>query len=196
MSMAFLASEFRNLDLAQKSILFLPPSPRGVSTIRVTAAMATAAPMAPMPPMPPTRGSVCDSGISGYPIIIRGLVMTGKCPSQGRVRGKTRSRTAPSQSTSNWGAPRCIILSGRRRSDLGLEWLSSGREGRVHLQGGKPLLKLPTSSPQTFFFYPLTSHQDLTCLRGAYAFYSPCSKVSHPGGDIGYCLAGGYGLVE
>ena len=193
MSMAFLASEFRNLDLAQKSILFLPPSPRGVSTIRVTATTATVAPMAPMPP---TRGSVCNGGISGYPVVIRGLVMTGKCPSQGRVRGKTRSRTAPSQSMSNWGAPRCIVLSGQWWSDPGLERLSSGREGRVHLQGRKPLLKFPTSSPQTFLFYPLTSRQDLTCLRGAYAFYSPCSKVSHPGGVIGYHLAGGYGLVQ
>ena len=193
MSMAFLASEFRNLDLARKSILFLTPSPRGVSTIRVTATMATAAPTAPTPPM---RGSICNGGISGYPVIIRGLVMTGKCPPQGRVRGKTRSRTAPSQSTSNRGAPRCVVFSGRLRSNPGLKRLSSGREGRVHLQGGKPLLKLPTSSPQTFLFYPVTSCQDLTHLEGAYAFYSPCSKVSHPGGDIGYRLAGGYGLVE
>ena len=193
MCMAFFASEFRNLDLAQKSILFLTPSPRRVSTIGVTATMATAAPTAPTPPM---RGSICDGGISGYPVIIRGLVMTGKCPSQGRVRGKTWSRMAPSQSTSNRGAPRRIVLSGRLRSDPGLEWLSSGREGRVHLQGGKPLLKLPMSLPQTFLFYPFTSRQDLTHLRGAYAFYSPCSKVSHPGGDIGYHLAGGYGLVE
>ena len=122
--------------------------------------------------------------------------MTGKCPSQGRVRGKTRSRTAPSQSTSKRGAPRCIVFSGRLWSDPGLERLSSGGEGRVHLQGRKPLLKLPTSSPQTFLFYPLTSRQDLTRLGGAYAFYSPCSKVSHPGGDVGYRLAGGYGLVE
>ena len=83
MCMAFLASEFRNLDLAQKSILFLLPSPRGVSTIGVT---ATAAPTAPTPP---TWGSIHDGGISGYPVIIRGLVMAGKCPSQGRARGKT-----------------------------------------------------------------------------------------------------------
>ena len=122
--------------------------------------------------------------------------MTRKCPSQGRVRGKTQSRTAPSQSTSNRGAPRCIVLSGRLRSDPGLKRLSSGGEGRVHLQGRKPLLKLPTSSPQTFLFSPLTARQDLTRLGGAYALYSPCGKVSHPGGDIGYNLAGGYGLVE
>ena len=122
--------------------------------------------------------------------------MTRKYPSQGRVRGKTQSRTAPRQSILNRGAPRCIILSRQLWSDPRLKWLSSGREGRVHLQGGKPLLKLPTSSPQTFLFYSLTSHQDLTRLGGAYAFYSPCSKVSHPGGDISYHLTGGYGLVK
>ena len=52
------------------------------------------------------------------------------------------------------------------------------------------------SLPQTFLLYPLTSHQDLTHLRDAYAFHSPCSKVSHPGGDNSYCLTGGYGLVN
>ena len=122
--------------------------------------------------------------------------MTRKCPSQGRVRGKTQSRTAPSQSTSNRGAPRRIVLSGQLRSDPGLKWLSSGGEGRVHLQGRKLLLKLPTSSPLTFLFYPLTSHQDLTRLGGAYAFHSPRSKVSHLSGDISYRLTGGYGLVK
>ena len=108
-SMAFLASEFRDLDLTQKSILFLTPSPRGASTIRVAATMATVAPSAPMPP---TKGSICNGGIHAYPVIIRGLVMAGKCPSQGRARGKTRSRTAPSQSVSNRGSPGHIVLSG------------------------------------------------------------------------------------
>ena len=50
MSMAFLASEFRNMDLTRKSILFLTPSPRGASAIRVAAATGTAAPSAPTPP--------------------------------------------------------------------------------------------------------------------------------------------------
>ena len=77
-----------------------------------------------------------------------------------------------------------------------LKWLGGGGEGRVHLQGRKPLLGLPTSSPQTFLLYPLTSCQDLTRFGDAYAFNPPCSKVSHPGGDISYCLTGGYGLVE
>ena len=92
MCMAFLASDFRNLDLARKSILFLPPSPRGVSTIGVTATMATVAPMAPMPP---TRGSIYDGGISGYPVIIRGLVMAGKCPSQGEPGAKPGAGLLP-----------------------------------------------------------------------------------------------------
>ena len=108
-SMAFLASEFRNLDLTQKSILFLMPSPRGVSAIGVATTLAAAAPLTPVPPM---GGFISDGGISGYPVVIGGLVMTRKCPSQGRVRGKTQSRTAPSQSTSNRGAPRHIVLSG------------------------------------------------------------------------------------
>ena len=169
------------------------PSPRGVSAIGVTATMATAAASAPTPP---TRGSICNGGIHGYPVIIGGLVMTGKCPSQGRVRSKTWRGTTPGQTKSNRGATRCIVFSGRLRSDPGLEWLSSSGEGRVHLQGRKPLLKLPTSSPQTFPLYPLTPRQDLTHFRSAYAFYPPHSKVSHPSGDISYHLTGGYGLVE
>ena len=193
MSMAFLASEFRNLDVTQKSILFLTPSPRGASSIGVAATTATAAPSAPTPP---TRGSICNGGISGYPIVIRGLVRTRKCPSQGRARGKTRSRTAPSQSMSNRGAPRHVILSGRLRSDPGLERLSCGGEGRVHLQGGKPLLELPTSSPQTFLLDSLTPCQDLTRFRNANAFHPPCSKVSHPSGETSYHLTGGDGLVK
>ena len=111
-SMAFLASEFRDLDLTRKSILFLMPSPRGVSAIGATATMATVAPLAPLAPTPPTRGSISNGGICAYPVIIRGLVMAGKCPSQGRTRGKTQSRTAPCQSMSNRGSPRCIVLSG------------------------------------------------------------------------------------
>ena len=51
MSMALLASEFGYLDLTQKSILFLMPSPRGVSAIGVTATLAAAAPSTPTPPV-------------------------------------------------------------------------------------------------------------------------------------------------
>ena len=75
MSMALLASKFGYLDLTQKSILFPTPSPRGSSAIRVAVALAAAAPSTPMPPV---GGPVRDGGgIGGYPIVIRGLVMTG-----------------------------------------------------------------------------------------------------------------------
>ena len=108
MSMALLASELGYLDLTQKSILFLMPTPRGVSAIRVT---ATPAAVAPSTPTLPAGGSIWNGGIGGYPLVlIGGLVVTGKCPSPGRVRGKTQSRTAPCQSMSNREAPRCIIL--------------------------------------------------------------------------------------
>ena len=50
MSMTLLASEFRYLDLTQKSILLLLPSPRGVSAIGVIATLAAAAPSTPTPP--------------------------------------------------------------------------------------------------------------------------------------------------
>ena len=49
MSMVLLASEFGYLDLTRKSILFLTPSPRGASAIRVTATLAAAAPFTPTP---------------------------------------------------------------------------------------------------------------------------------------------------
>ena len=155
--------------------------------------MATAAPLAPTPP---TRGSICNGGIHGYPVVIRGLVMARKCSSQGRVRSKTRDRTAPGQPTSNRGAPRHVVFSGRLWINPGLEWLSRGGEGRAYLQGGKPLLELITSTPQIFLLYYLTPRQDLSCFRGANALHSPRSKVSHPSGDISYHLTGSYGLVK
>ena len=193
MSMAFLASKFRNLDLTQKSILFFTPSPGGASAIGVAAAAATAAHSASTPPM---GDSICNGGISGYPVIIRGLVMSRKCNSQGRARVEAQSRTAPSQSMSSWGAPRCVVFPERLRSDPWLEWLSRGGEGRAYLQGEKPLLELIMSMPQIFLLYPLTPSKDLPCFRGANTLHSPCSKVSHPSGDISYCLTGGNGLVE
>ena len=132
----------------------------------------------------------------GYPVIVRGLVMTGECSPHRGVWGETWSRTTPCQSVLNRVAPRCIILSGGLQSNPRLEWSSSRREGRVQLHGGKLLLELPTSSPQILLLDPLTSCQDLTGLRDAYAFHSPPSKVSHPGGDVSYRLTGGYGLAD
>ena len=52
------------------------------------------------------------------------------------------------------------------------------------------------SLPQAFLLYRLTSCQNLTHLGDAYAFHSPHSKVSHPGGHISYHLTGGYGLID
>ena len=62
MSMALLASEFGYLDLTQKSILFLMPTPRGVSGIGVTAAPAAAALSTPTPPV--------GGGLSGMEVSV------------------------------------------------------------------------------------------------------------------------------
>ena len=97
---------------------------------------------------------------------------------------------------SNRVGSECIILSGRLRSGPGLEWSSSSREGRVQLHRGKPVLEFPVSSPKIFLLYSLTSHQDLTSLRDAYAPHSPPSKVSHPGGNVRDCFTGCNGLAE
>ena len=58
------------------------------------------------------------------------------------------------------------------------------------------MLEFPTSSPQIFLLYPLTSRQDLAGLRDAYASHSQPSKVSHPGGDVCDCFAGSDGLAD
>ena len=79
MRMSFLATKFRDLDLTRKSILFLlPPSGGagiiGVTTILVTSTPSTFAPLA--------KGLVWDGGISGYPIIIRGVMVAEGRPSR------------------------------------------------------------------------------------------------------------------
>ena len=50
MRMTLLAPKFGDLDLTRKSILFLMPPPRGVSSIGVTTTLATSTSSAPMPP--------------------------------------------------------------------------------------------------------------------------------------------------
>ena len=78
--MTLLATKFRYLDLARNSVLFLMPPSRGVSSIGVT---TTPAALTSSAPMPPARGFIRDGGISGYPIIVRGLAVTERCPSHG-----------------------------------------------------------------------------------------------------------------
>ena len=77
MRMSLLAPKFRDLDLARKSILFLLPPSGGASFIGVTTTPVTSTPSAPMPP---AKGLIRDGGISGYPIIIRGVVVAEGCP--------------------------------------------------------------------------------------------------------------------
>ena len=73
MRMSLLATKFGYLDLTRKSILFLMPLSGGASSIRVTTTPVTSTSSAPPPP---AKGFIRDGGISGYPIIFRGLVVT------------------------------------------------------------------------------------------------------------------------
>ena len=79
MRMSFLATKFRDLDLTRKSILFLSPPSRGVGIIGVTTILVTSTPSASMPF---AKGLVRDRGISGYPLIIRGVVVAKGHPSR------------------------------------------------------------------------------------------------------------------
>ena len=74
MQMTLLTAEFGYLDLTRKSILFLLPSSREVSFIRVTTTLATSTSLTPMPP---ARGPFRDGGISGHLIITGGVVVVG-----------------------------------------------------------------------------------------------------------------------
>ena len=78
MRMSFLATKFGDLDLTRKSILLLSPPSRGAGIIRVT---TTSAILTPSTSMPPAKGSVLVRGITGHPIIIRGVRMTKGHPS-------------------------------------------------------------------------------------------------------------------
>ena len=76
--MTLLAPKFGDLDLASKSILFLSPPSGGASLVRVTTTPVTPTSSAPTPPV---KGLVRDGGISGYPVIIRGVAVAEGCPS-------------------------------------------------------------------------------------------------------------------
>ena len=78
MRVSLLAPKFGDLDLARESILFLLPPSGGVSLIGVTTTPVTSTSSAPTPPV---KGLIRDGGISGYPIIIRGVAVAEGCPS-------------------------------------------------------------------------------------------------------------------
>ena len=67
MRMSFLATKFRDLDLARKSILLLLPPSGGVGIIGVT---TTSVILTPSTSTPPVKGPVLVRGITGHPIII------------------------------------------------------------------------------------------------------------------------------
>ena len=92
MRMTLFAPKFGDLDLARKPILFLSPPSGGASLIGVTTTLVTLTSSAPKPP---AKGLIRDGGISGYPIIIRGVAVAEGCPSHWGASRKARSRTAP-----------------------------------------------------------------------------------------------------
>ena len=95
MRMALFAPIFRDLDLTREPILFLSPLSRGESLIGVTTTPVTLIPSAPMPL---TKGLLSDSGISGYPFLIRGVTVVGGCPSHRQTSSTAPGRTALCQS--------------------------------------------------------------------------------------------------
>ena len=95
MRMALLAPKFRDLDLTREPILFLLPPSGGESLIGVTTTLVTSIPSAPMPLM---KGLPRDSGISGYPFLIRGVTVVGGCPSHRQTSSTALGRTVPCQS--------------------------------------------------------------------------------------------------
>ena len=92
MRMTLLSSKFGDLDLTRKPILFLAPPSGGVSFIGVTTTLVTSTSSAPMPPV---REPVRDGGISGHPIIIRGVVVVGGGLSNRQTTSTAPRRTAP-----------------------------------------------------------------------------------------------------
>ena len=78
MRMTLLAPKFGDLDLTREPILFLSPSSRGESPIRVTTTPVTLISSATMPLM---KLLLRGRGISGYPFLIRSVTVVGGCPS-------------------------------------------------------------------------------------------------------------------
>ena len=98
MRMALLAPKFRDLDLTREPILFLLPLSGGKSLIGVTTTLVTSIPSATVPLM---KGLPKDSGISGYPFLIRGVTVVWGCPSHRQTSNTAPGRTAPCQSILN-----------------------------------------------------------------------------------------------
>ena len=137
MRMALLAPKFRDLDLTREPILFLSPPSGGESLIRVTTTPVTSISSASTPLM---KGLPRDSGISGYPFLIRGVMVVGGCPSHWQTSSTAPGRTAPCQSIPSRVISGYVIHQGRRWGSLWLERSSGGREGRVQLHRGEPVL--------------------------------------------------------
>ena len=137
MRMALLALKFRDLDLTREPILFLSPPSRGESLIGVTTTPVTLISSAPTPLM---RGLPRDSGIIGYPFLIRGVTVVGGCPLHRQTSSTTLGRTAPCQSIPSRVISGYVIHQGQRWGGLWLERSSGGREGRVQLHRGEPVL--------------------------------------------------------
>ena len=132
MRMTLLAPKLRDLDLTREPILFLSPPSRGESLIGVTTTPVTSISSATMPLM---KRLLRGRGISGYPFLIRSVMVVGGCPSH-----RQTSSTAPCQSILSRVILGYVIHQGQRRGGLWLEWSSSGREGRVQLHRGEPVL--------------------------------------------------------
>ena len=103
MRMTLLTSEFRDLDLTRKPILFLSPPSGGVSFIGVTTTPVTSTSSAPMPPV---KGLFRDGGISGHPILIGGVVVIG-----GGLTGRPQFPPTSPGHTSWVKQPRQVIAS-------------------------------------------------------------------------------------
>ena len=92
MRMTLLTSEFRDLDLTRKSILFLSSPSRverliGVATTPVTLTSSA------IPSL--TRRLLRGGGIGGHPFLIGGVMMIGGGLSNRQTSSTAPSRTAP-----------------------------------------------------------------------------------------------------
>ena len=95
MRMTLLAPKFGDLDLTRESILFLLPPSRGESLIGVTSTLVTLISSATTPLM---KRLLRGSGISGYPFLIRRVMVVGGHPSHRQTSSTAPGRTAPCQS--------------------------------------------------------------------------------------------------